>query len=252
MKLNTLRLAFAGFGLSLTAACSQPIVVAVVEEPVEPVEEVEEVPAEPAEPAEPEESPWISLFDGETTTGWTNYGKDTISDGWQVIDGELTMVGGGGDIVTKDMYGNFELEIEWKIAEAGNSGIFYGVLDGGGAVWHSGPEMQVLDNAKHPNGTNVLTSAGACYGLYPTTKDAVNGPGEWNKAGIRYEDGAVTHLMNDEVICEYVIGSDDWNKRVANTKFKEMPLFGTAKRGRIALQDHSDRVAYRAIRIRNL
>ncbi len=238
MKLHKLLLVPATIALCLSTACNQPQKAA--QEKAAPI------------PAKPAEALWISLFDGETTNGWVNYGQETISDGWQVIDGELTMVGGGGDIVTTQMFGDFELEIEWKIAEAGNSGIFYGVLDGQGAVWASAPEMQVLDNVKHPDGRNVLTSAGACYALYPTTKNALKAPGEWNKVGIRRENGAVTHTMNGETICEYTIGSDDWNERVANSKFKTMPLFGTADKGRIALQDHNDRVAYRAMRIREL
>jgi hypothetical protein len=194
--------------------------------------------------------PWTALFDGETTAGWVNYGKDSISDGWQAVDGELTMVGGGGDIVTVGTYQDFELEIEWKLAPGGNSGIFFNVVDGENAVYFSGPEMQVLDNATHNDGKNTLTSSGACYALYKAASDTTKPSGEWNAVRIVSQAGHVEHWQNGVLLCEYTIGSPDWNERVAASKFKDMPAFGKANSGRIALQDHGDSVAYRNIRIR--
>ena len=195
---------------------------------------------------------WHALFDGKTTAGWVNYHKDTIAGGWQVVDGALTMAGGGGDIVTNDVYGSFELELEWKVAPGGNSGLFFNVTDSGDSVWQSGIEMQVLDNALHPDGKNALTSAGSCYALYAPARDVTKAPGEWNQARLINKNGHVQHWLNGVLLCEYTIGSDDWNRRVAASKFKDMPDFARASRGRIALQDHGDLVSYRNVRIREL
>lgn len=208
--------------------------------------------SEASESAHAEGSVWRSLFDGSTTDGWTNYNKETIGDGWQVIDGTLTMTGGGGDIVTTEVYGDFDLELEWQIAENGNSGIFFNVTDGQDAVWRSGIEMQVLDNKLHYDGKSPYTSAGACYALYQPVRDVTKTPGEWNSVRILNQDNHVQHWLNGTLICEYTMGSDEWNRLVAQSKFKDMPLFGKARRGRIALQDHGDRVSYRNIRIREL
>src|SRR5436309_4910230 len=125
---------------------------------------------------------WRLLFDGKTTAGWRNYGKPTISDGWKVQDGALTRTGAGGDIISTDEFKNFELSIDWKIAIGGNSGIFYRASEDSEAIYWNAVEMQVLDDAKHPDGQDRMTSAGAAYDLYPSPKGHVNPGGEWNTA----------------------------------------------------------------------
>lgn len=202
---------------------------------------------EPTAPPMPE---WRALFDGQTTAGWVNYNSDTIRDGWKVEDGALVIDGPGGDIVTVDEFQDFELELEWQVSEAGNSGIFYNVVDGLGAVYSSGPEMQVLDNTGHGDGKNPLTSAGACYALYAPPRDVTRPVGEWNEVRLISRGGEVEHWLNDTLLCRYTLGSDEWNALVAASKFKDMPEFGLSRHGRIALQDHGDRVAFRNIRIR--
>ena len=104
---------------------------------------------------------WRPLFDGRTTTGWRGYRRPEMPRGWQVVDGALTRVGEGGDIITTDQFANFELALEWKVAPGGNSGIFYRVTESGEASYHTGPEMQVLDDAGHRDGASRLTSAGS-------------------------------------------------------------------------------------------
>lgn len=195
---------------------------------------------------------WTSLLDGGTTAGWQSYNKDTVSDGWTVEDGVLSTTGNGGDIVTKDTYQDFELELEWRISAGGNSGIFFNVLDGDGAAYFSGPEMQVLDNSAHNDGKNTLTSAGACYGLYKAASDETKAPGEWNQVRLVSKDRHVQHWLNGVILCEYTIGSDDWNERVAASKFNQWERFGTALSGRIGLQGHGNPVAFRNLRIREL
>lgn len=203
------------------------------------------------------EDGWKLLFDGRSTAGWHNFGKhdhdgQTPVQGWTVEDGALVMTGGGGDLVTDGMYGSFELSLEWQVAPGGNSGIMYHVIDGPEYTFMSGPEMQVLDNTKHHDGGDPITSAGACYGLYVPCCDTTKPAGEWNRARLVVDHGKVEHWLNGVLLCQYELGSDDWNTRVANSKFKGWEPFGKAAEGRIALQDHGDRVAYRDIKLREL
>jgi hypothetical protein len=172
--------------------------------------------------------------------------------GWQVVDGALTRVGEGGDIITTEQFENFELALDWKVAPAGNSGIFYRVTESGEATYHSGPEMQVLDDAGHKDGSSRLTSAGSLYGIYGAPAGVVKPAGEWNAVRLVVNGNHVEHWLNGVKVVDYELGSADWAKRVGEAKFKEWPEFGRAKRGHIALQDHGDWVAYRNIKIKVL
>ncbi len=195
---------------------------------------------------------WRMLFDGESTSGWRVYMTDGMSDGWQVEEGALTRVGNGGDIITEDKFESFELQLEWQIAPGGNSGIMYHVIEGPRAPYETGPEMQVLDNVAHHDGLDLLTSAGACYGLYLPSRDVTRPAGEWNAVRLVIDRGHVEHWLNGTLLCSFDLWSDDWNSRVEASKFKEWPLFGKARSGHISLQDHGDRVAYRNIKLRSL
>ena len=195
---------------------------------------------------------WRLLFDGKTTTGWRNYGKPTISDGWKVQDGTLTRVGAGGDIITTDQFANFELAIDWKIEPGGNSGVFYRASEDTDAIYWNAPEMQVLDDAKHPDGQNPLTSAGAAYDLYPAPRGVVKPGGEWNTARLIVNGNHVEHWLNGVKLLEYEFGSPDWNSKVAASKFAPHPHFGKNAQGHIGLQDHGNVVAFRNIKLRVL
>lgn len=193
------------------------------------------------------------LFDGKTMDHWRGYQAKTVPSGWKVIDGCIVRVGGGGDIISKKEYGNFELRLDWKVAPKGNSGIMYHVLEKDGLTsYMTGPEYQVLDNKGHADGRNKLTSAGSCYGLYAPMKEVCNPAGEWNHARIVIKDGHVEHWLNGTKVVEYVKGGDEWNKKLANSKFKQWPEFGKPTHGHLCLQDHGDKVEYRNIRIREL
>jgi hypothetical protein len=195
---------------------------------------------------------WRPLFDGKSTAGWRGYKKTEMPRGWQVVDGALTRVGEGGDIITNDQFGNFELALEWKVAPGGNSGIFYRVTEEGEQSYHSGPEMQVLDDARHKDGGSRLTSAGSLYGIYGAPAGVVKPAGEWNAVRIVVNGSHVEHWLNGVKVVDYELGGPDWEKRVGEAKFKEWPAYGRAKRGHIALQDHGDWVAYRNIKIKVL
>jgi hypothetical protein len=194
---------------------------------------------------------WRLLFDGKTTEGWRRYKKEDVQ-GWEAVDGALVRTGKGGDLMTKDEFESFELSLEWQIAEGGNSGVMYHAALGEKNAYESGPEMQVLDNLKHHDGKNPLTSAGACYGLYPPAKDVTKPAGQWNHARLIVNHNKVEHWLNGEKVVAYEKGGPDWNTRITTSKFKNWANFGKASRGYILLQDHGDKVAYRNVKLRVL
>jgi hypothetical protein len=198
------------------------------------------------------EDGWRLLFDGGTAGGWRGYGRDDMPEGWQAVDGALTRVAQAGDIITTEQFANFELELDWLVRPAGNSGILYRVIESEDPIYYSGPEMQVLDDAHHIDGGSRLTAAGANYGLHPAPEGVVKPAGEWNSIRLVVNGNHVEHWLNGQKIVEYELGSDDWKERVANSKFVEWPAYGTAESGHIGLQDHGDWVAYRNIRIKVL
>jgi hypothetical protein len=195
---------------------------------------------------------WQLLFDGRTTTGWRGYMMDTMPDGWQVVDGALTRVARAGDIVTVGEYGDFELSLEWMISERGNSGVFYRAVEGLEHIYYGAPEMQVLDDAGHPDGRNEVTSAGSNFGLYPAPRGVVRPAGQWNTARVVARGAHVEHWLNGQKVVEYEQGSVEWQARVQASKFRQWPEYGKAMKGRIGLQEHGSRVAFRNIRIRVL
>ena len=192
------------------------------------------------------------LFDGRSLDAWRGFRNDRVPAGWQVVDGALTRVGEGGDLITRDEFGDFELALEWKVAEGGNSGIMYRVTEDASATYETGPEMQVLDDARHKDGESRLTAAGSAYGLYAAPAGVVKPAGEWNAVRILVRGSHVEHWLNGVKVVEYELGSPDWKAKVEASKFKQWPGYGRAAKGHIALQDHGDRVAYRGIKIRTL
>jgi hypothetical protein len=195
---------------------------------------------------------WQLLFDGQTMAGWRGFRRDELPAGWQAADGKLKRVAQGGDIITTEQYGSFELELEWRIETGGNSGIFFHVTEDADHVWQTGPEMQILDNAAHRDGLQPETSAGSNYALHAPARDVSRPAGEWNQVRLVVQGDHVEHWLNGEKIVEYELGSDDWKARVEASKFRDMPGYGRARSGHIALQDHGDPVAFRNIRIRIL
>jgi len=203
--------------------------------------------------AEDQQAGWKLLFDGKSTAGWRNYKKETVGPGWTVIDGVLTRSGeNAGDIVTTDKYRNFELALDWRVAEGGNSGILYRATEDNEYIWQSAPEMQILDDEHHSDGKSPLTSAGSNFALYPAPRGVVHPAGQWNAARILVNGNHVEHWLNGQKLLEYELGSPEWKDRVAKSKFSTMPNYGKAAEGYIGLQDHGDKVEFRNIRIRVL
>lgn len=203
--------------------------------------------------AEPVDGPgWTVLFDGTSLEHFRGFKKQSMPSAWRIEDGTLTLRGSGGDIITRKQYDDFELELQWRVTEAGNSGIFYNVTEDRDHVWETGPEMQVLDDERHYDGKNELTSAGANYALHAPVRDVVRPAGKWNTARILVCGNDVTYWLNGVEVVSYVLHSPDWKDLVAGSKFASMPDYGQRSSGHIALQDHGDVVSYRNIRIRDL
>ena len=198
-------------------------------------------------------SEWIVLFDGKTVKGLRGYKQSGFPDSWEVVDGTLkTVPGHGVDLISEEVYKNFELELEWKVPKGGNSGIFYFATEEGNYIWQSAPEMQVVDDEKHTDGKNTLTSAGALYALIAPSTNVVKPVGEFNQVRIKVKNNHVEHWLNGTKIVEYVYGSDMMWDLVAKSKFNKMPLFAKASEGHIGLQGDHGLIWYKNIRIRRL
>lgn len=199
---------------------------------------------------------WQSLFNGTDVTGWRGFKGAAVPSRWRVDDRALTLddEGGHGDLVSVDTYGDFELELDWKIAPGGNSGIFYFVQEPADApqTYSTGAEYQLLDDARHADGKLPSHRAGALYDLIPPSAPAANPPGRWNRARVIVRRGKIEHWLNGRKVMATTYGDSAWRAMVAGSKFRTMPGFAATPRGHIALQDHGDRVWFRAIRIRRL
>ncbi|MGQ0647653.1 MAG: 3-keto-disaccharide hydrolase [Gemmatimonadaceae bacterium] len=193
---------------------------------------------------------WRSILDARAS-GWRGYQKPSLPDGWKVVDGALTRVGAGGDIIYgAEQFGDFELELEWKLQPKGNSGIFFRAGEATTRIYENAPEVQVLDNIGHPDNKTDLTVAGANYALHPAPRDAVKAVGEWNSVRIVAKGAHIQHYLNGRKVVDYELWTPDWEAKVKASKFVQWPTYGRAKRGYIGLQDHGDWVAYRSIRVR--
>jgi len=199
---------------------------------------------------------WTFLFDGTSTDAWRGYRRAAFPEkGWVVENGWLrvTAGGGGGDVMTKAQYENFELALEWKTSPGANSGIMYRVTEEYGAPWQTGPEMQVLDDFGHDFPATDSKTSGGLYALYDNADGKVLKPaGEINHARIVMRDGVVKHYLNGVKMVEADLNSSDWRARVAASKFAGYEGFGNRPVGHICLQDHGNDVWFRNIRIRNL
>ena len=189
------------------------------------------------------------LFNGKDLNQWRSYKKPDVQ-GWAARDGMLVCTGGGGDLITRDQYGSFEFECEWKIPPKGNSGIIYHCAETDGPTWHTGIEYQLWDHRQSPDGWHALNATAACYDLYRPSQQADKPPGEWNTTRILLDGHHLEHWLNGKKVVDCEIGSPDWNDRVAKSKFAKHPNWVALPRGHIALQEHGGETAFRNIKIR--
>lgn len=196
---------------------------------------------------------------------WRGYKLNAVPPEWSLADGVLSKEKTTGDLVSREQYRNFVLELDWKLAPGGNAGIFYrGSEDAltlypqadprdADHIYWTAPEYQLLDNARHPDGRNPLTSAAAAYGLYAPPAGVVHAAGEWNSTRIVVDGSHVEHWLNGQKVVDYTLGGPDWTAKVAASKFRAWPMYGKLPAGYIAIQgDHDGTLALRNIRIRVL
>ena len=211
---------------------------------------------------------WKLLFDGKTTNGWHSYGKEAATKAWAVKDGAVYLdaeaqknldKSDAGDLVTNEEYGNFDLKLDWKIGVKGNSGVIFYIHEDAEKypnTYETGMEMQVLDNGSpirlgHPDGKLYTHRAGDLYDLL-ASKEADHPQGQWNHIEIKCVNGKLDFYMNGVHSLSTTLWNDYWKKMIAISKFKDMPAFGTFKKGKISLQDHNEDVWFKNIRIKRL
>ncbi|MEX2213583.1 MAG: DUF1080 domain-containing protein [Phycisphaeraceae bacterium] len=193
----------------------------------------------------------VALFDGKTLTGWVTGGGKPVTQGWVVEDGTLHRADKGGDIFTEKEYTDFILEFEWKISEAGNSGVKYRFGKYGNSS--IGAEYQVLDDDKHPDGkVGKRRQSGSLYDVIePNDEKKLNAVGQWNHAKIVVKGTKIEHWVNGKKVIDIDLTSDEWKSALAKSKFKGAPDFAT-KAGKIMLQDHGNKVWFRNLKITDL
>lgn len=208
---------------------------------------------------------WTVLFDGTNFDSWKGYLQDGVSDTWKIEDGAMVFYppenrpeGESYNIVTKDEFNSFVLALEWKVSEAGNSGIFWAVVEDEQfpEAYQTGPEIQVLDNAGHPdaNAGGGTHTAGSLYDMVAPSEDVTKPAGEWNSCvlTVDYNTNKGSVVLNDVLIVEFEPSGDVWEGMIAKSKFADWPGFAKTQTGKIGLQDHGDIVAYRNIKVKNL
>jgi hypothetical protein len=208
---------------------------------------------------------WVLLFNGKNFTGWRQYNGTEMPKNWIIEDNAMKVFtgegknpgqGSGGDIIySTQKFKNFELSIDWKVSEMGNSGIFYYVREvPDQGIYYAAPEVQVLDNVKATDNKLASHLAGSLYDMLPADPSTVKPTGEWNNIVITVKDDKVTHIQNGAKVVEYELWTPKWDEMVANSKFKSFPGFleGIAKEGYIGLQDHGYAIWFRNIKIREL
>jgi hypothetical protein len=199
-------------------------------------------------------SGWTVLFDGKSTAAFRGFKQDSFpSNSWGIDEGTLKSLPTKHiDLITREKYENFELELDWKVAKEANSGIMFHVSEDAIETYRSGPEMQVVDDDNTGDGKNPKTSAGSLYALIAPANKKYNPVGEWNHVRLVVQGNHVEHWLNGAKSLEYELGSESLKALIANSKFKAWPKFAREKTGYIALQHHGGNVQFRNVRIRRL
>lgn len=207
--------------------------------------------------AQEQSAGWQLLFDGESLEHWRSYGEADVDPGWGIENGclsrlGLTKIGMGGDLITRDQFGDFELKLEWRISEAGNSGIFIRGDESGKNIHHTGYEMQILDNQGHSDSSDPSHRSGAYYDMIAPDHDTTQPVGYWNRVHIIARGPDVEFWLNERQTAAFTQGNAEWQNLYQASKFTSRPAYGGLLKGHIGLQDHWDKVWFRNIRILEL
>jgi len=217
---------------------------------------------------------WVMLWDGKTTDGWRSPKSDEFpKNGWVMNEGILSTVenkgeesAGGGDIITRKKYSDFELEADFRLTPGANSGIKIFVQPNISPISKAGQpaavgsaiglEFQILDDARHPDaklGKNGNRTIGSVYDLIPAPAGKKVSPViGWNHARIVSKDKHVEFFLNGVKTAEFDRGSEDFRKQVAASKYNNIPEFGEWDDGHILLQEHGNAVSFCNIKIKEL
>lgn len=196
---------------------------------------------------------WKLLFDGKNMQYWRNFQQPNLSDKWIIEDGAMKLTGeGGGDILTKATYQNFELKLDWKISQAGNSGIFVRADESGKYIFSHAPEIQILDNQRHEDNKLATHLSGSLYDMIASPVESHKPAGEWNQITIRLDHSRLQIWQNGIKTAEVKIDGPRWNELVAKSKFADWQGFAQTDNGHIGLQDHGNPVWFKNIKIKEL
>ncbi|MCS4308099.1 hypothetical protein M2404_002447 [Rheinheimera pacifica] len=203
--------------------------------------------------AQEQQDGWQLLFDGKDLSQWRNFKQEGLSDKWVVENGTIKLTGkGGGDILTKAQYQDFDLKLDWKIAEGGNSGIFILADEAGSQIYSHAPEIQILDNERHPDNKLANHLSGSLYDMIASPVASHKVAGEWNQVRIRLENNQLTIWQNDVKAVSVELHSKEWQQLVTASKFANWSGFAANSRGHIGLQDHGDVVWFKNLKIKEL
>lgn len=198
---------------------------------------------------------WKLLFNGKNLDGWRGY-NNSSTDAWYVSEGTILNKAGEvknrADLLSIDMFEDFELVFDWKVDKGANSGLVYRIEEGKYPTYESGPEYQLIDDKGYEHDLTDGQKSGASYDMYPPTTLASKPAGEYNTSKIIIKDGHVEHWLNDVKVTEYEWNSEDWKQRKEKSKWKDVKQYGQASKGHIALQDHGGGIAFRNIKVREL
>ena len=208
------------------------------------------LPEDPSQPAK--DSPWQKLFDGQSLTGWRGYKQtEAPASGWSVTDGILFSDGSSRtDLITTSVYNNYELIVEWRTEADGNSGILIHADESTKKLAFNAPEIQIYATGQRDPG--IDHQAGALYALYPAIESSVQPPMTWNTTRVLCVGKRIAIWHNDAQVCDTVVGNDEWNQKIADSKFSKSLTFGKRTNGHIGLQDHGKKVWFRAVKLRSM
>ena len=198
------------------------------------------------------------IFDGKSLDGWKAFRGEEPKDGWHVVDGAITLLkAGSGDLVTTEEYGDFDLRLEFRISSQGNSGIMFRVSEDEKyrATYSTGPEYQILDPQafdKYDHELQKGNVGGSLYGIIPSLPGFSRPAGQWNHCRILLDDNRLQMWLNGHQTVDVMLGSEEFNKLIAGTKFAKWEGFAAMPKGRIAFQDHGEEVSFRTIRVKRL